>query len=65
MENHAEEFRQLSLNISYYRKLRELSQEQLAEIVGVSHNHMSQIEAPGITRAFSMKVLFANRSATF
>ena len=58
MKNYAENFRQLSLNISHYRKRKGLSQQQLAEIIGISHNHMSQIEAPGITRAFSMKILF-------
>ena len=58
MEKHQEEFRQLSLNISHYRKKKGLSQQELAELIGISHNHMSQIEAPGIVRAFSIKVLF-------
>ena len=58
MDRHNEEFRQLSLKISYYRKKKGLSQQEVAELVGISHNHMAQIEAPGITRPFSIKVLF-------
>jgi len=50
--------KQAARNISHYRKRKGLSQQQLAEIIGISHNHMSQIEAPGITRAFSIKILF-------
>ena len=58
MEKYIEEFRQLSLNISHYRKRKGLSQQELAEIIGISHNHMSQIEAPNIMRPFSLKILF-------
>ena len=58
MERHIEELRQLSLNISHYRKKKGLSQQQLAELIGISHNHLSQIEAPNIARPFSMKILF-------
>ena len=58
MEKHTENFRQLSLNISHYRKRKGLSQQELAELLGISHNHLSQIEAPNIERAFSIKILF-------
>ena len=58
MEEYKEEFRQLSLNISHHRKRKGLSQQQLAEILNISHNHLSQIEAPNITRAFSIKIIF-------
>ena len=58
MEKYSDEFRQLSLNISYYRKKKGLSQQELAEILGISHNHLGQIEAPNIARAFSIKILF-------
>jgi DNA-binding XRE family transcriptional regulator len=58
MDKHMEEFRQLSLNIAHYRKRQGLTQHELAEAIGISHNHMAQIEAPNITRAFSIKILF-------
>jgi len=58
MERHAEELRKLSLNISHYRKRKGLSQQELSEIIGISHNHLAQIEAPNITRPFSIKILF-------
>jgi transcriptional regulator with XRE-family HTH domain len=59
MEKYKKEFRQLSLNISHYRKKRGLSQQDLAELIGISHNHLAQIEAPNITRPFSIKILFS------
>ncbi len=35
-----------------------LTQEQLAERVGISRQHMGAIEAPNMIRAISMDVLF-------
>ena len=58
MEIHSNKYRQLSLNISHYRKKTGLSQMQLAEKIGISRTHLSQIEAPNIIRAFSINVLF-------
>lgn len=37
----------IGIRISYYRKLRGLSQEQLAERTGLSVGFLSQVEAPG------------------
>ena len=37
-------YKLLGLNIAYYRKLRGLSQEKLAEQVDISRTHMSRIE---------------------
>lgn len=34
----------LGLNISYYRRARQLTQVELAEAVGISSNYLSQIE---------------------
>jgi len=59
MEKHAKKFQQLGLNISYYRKLRGLSQMDLAEKAHISRTHLSQIEAPNMTRkSFSISTLF-------
>lgn len=49
---------QLGIAISTLRKMRGLSQEQLAEKAGVSRSHISSIEAPGIARPFSLEVFF-------
>ncbi|MBO5384151.1 MAG: helix-turn-helix transcriptional regulator [Clostridia bacterium] len=51
-------FVQLGLTISYFRKLKGLSQEALAEKANLSRSHISVIEAPGIVRPFSLEVLF-------
>lgn len=54
------EFRyiQLGLNVSYYRKLRGYTQEELAEISGISRSHISAIEAPNIIHNVSLEVIF-------
>lgn len=48
----------LGLNIAYYRKLNGMTQEALAERVGISRSHLSAIEAPNILRPFSLELLF-------
>ena len=49
---------QLGIAISTLRKMRGLSQEQLAERANVSRSHISSIEAPAIARPFSLEVFF-------
>ena len=41
---YADKYRQIGLKIAYYRKLRGLTQEQLAEKVGISSSFMGHIE---------------------
>ena len=48
----------LSYAISYYRKRRGLSQEQLAEILEISRQHLAAIEAPNMDRGLSLELLF-------
>lgn len=55
---HTNKFLQLGLKISYYRKYRGLTQEQLAEQVGLSPAFIGHIEAPNIKKAISMDTLF-------
>lgn len=43
--DHREKYRVLGLKIAYYRKLRGLTQEQFAELIGKSVSFVSQIEA--------------------
>lgn len=52
-----EKYRQLGLNIAYFRKQRGLSQIQLAEKVDISRTHMSRIEIADC--AVSLDVVFA------
>ena len=42
------EYLQLGLKIAYYRKLRGLTQEQLAERIGRTPAFIGHIEAPNI-----------------
>ncbi len=51
-------FIQLGIAIAALRKVRGMSQEQLAEKSGVSRSHISAIEAPGLVRPFSLDVFF-------
>ena len=51
-------FIQLGIAIAALRKIRGMSQEQLAEKANVSRSHISSIEAPGIVRPFSLEVFF-------
>ena len=51
-------FLQLGIAIAALRKMRGMSQEQLAERANVSRSHISSIEAPGIVRPFSLEVFF-------
>ena len=51
-----DKYRQLGLNIAYYRKQRGFSQLQLAERINISRTHMSRIETADC--AVSLDVVF-------
>ena len=53
-----EQYRQIGLKIAYYRKLRGLTQEELAEQVGVTPAFLGHLEAPHISTALSLDTLF-------
>ena len=57
-ERYAGQYLQLGLKISYYRKLRGLTQEQLAEKLGLTAAFIGHVEAPNIKKAISMDTLF-------
>ena len=44
--------------MAYYRKHMGLTQEALAEKLGVSRQHIGAIEAPNILRPISLELLF-------
>lgn len=56
--DNAERYRDLGCAIAYYRKRKGMTQEQVAEKVGISRQHMGAIEAPNMVRAVSLDVLF-------
>jgi len=55
---HVEKYRQIGLKIAYYRKLRGLTQEELAERVGLTPAFIGHLEAPNIMKALSLDALF-------
>jgi transcriptional regulator with XRE-family HTH domain len=52
-------YKKLRFNITYTRKMQGLSQMQLAEKVGISRTHMSNIEAPNGGTLPSLDVLIS------
>ncbi|NCB94501.1 MAG: XRE family transcriptional regulator [Clostridia bacterium] len=52
------EFRLLGLTIAYYRKLRGMTQADLAEATQLSRTHISNIEAPNGKTFISLNKLF-------
>lgn len=51
-------FIQLGLTIAALRKMKGMSQEELAVKAKMSRSHLSSIEAPNIVRPFSLEILF-------
>lgn len=49
---------EIGYNIAYYRKHEGLTQEQLAEKLDISRQHLGVIEAPNIIRPISLDLLF-------
>ena len=49
---------ELGYNIAYYRKHAKMTQEQLAEKLDISRQHIGAIEAPNIVRPISLELLF-------
>lgn len=52
------EYLQIGLKIAYFRKLRGLTQEQLAERVDRTPAFIGHVEAPNISKAVSLDTLF-------
>lgn len=51
-----EQYRQLGLNVAYYRKARGITQMRLAELLDIDRSHMSAIEIA--TAAPSLDLIF-------
>lgn len=50
---------QLGLTIAYYRRLRGMTQQNLADAANISRTHVSNIEAPNVKTSVSLDTLFA------
>ncbi len=57
-EKRKQQYLQLGLTISYYRKLKGMTQGDLAKAVDLSRTHISNLEAPGMPVSISLEKLF-------
>ncbi|MGI5986316.1 MAG: helix-turn-helix domain-containing protein [Oscillospiraceae bacterium] len=55
---HRDKYMKLGLRIAYFRKMRGLTQEQLAEKLGKSAGYIGAVEAVNVERAISLDMLF-------
>ncbi len=57
-EEYYDKYRSLGLKISYFRKLKGFTQEQLAELIEKDTSFLGAVEAPNINRTISLDTLF-------
>jgi transcriptional regulator with XRE-family HTH domain len=57
-EKYYDKYKHIGLKISYYRKLRGLTQEQLAEMIDKNLAFIGAVEAPNVNRTVSLDTLF-------
>ena len=55
---HSERFKNIGIKISKYRNKKGLTQEELANKVGISYSYLTQIEAPNVVKKMSLEVLY-------
>lgn len=53
----ADVYKEIGRKVAFYRNLRGLSQEALADKIDVSASHLSKIEAPNTDISFSLDML--------
>ena len=53
-QKHSKEYKSIGQTIKKYRKLRGLTQEQLADMVCISISYLTKIEAPNCDQPFSL-----------
>lgn len=58
LNNNDKRYTEIGYNVAYYRKHKGLTQEQLAEKLDISRQHLGAIEAPNIVRPVSLDLLF-------
>lgn len=57
--NHIDKYKAIGQKIAYYRNQRGLTQQELADEVGISKSYLSKIESPNTVKSFSLDVLFS------
>lgn len=55
---HSEKYKKIGIKISEYRKRKGLTQEEFANMFGISYSYLTQIEAPNVVTKMSLEVLF-------
>jgi transcriptional regulator with XRE-family HTH domain len=58
-EAYRKRYIEIGLKIAYFRKLNGLTQEQLAEKIGINPKYLSNIETPSVIQPISLRTLFA------
>jgi len=56
-DKRTQQYQQLGATIAYYRRIRGLSQLQLAEYCNLSRTHISNLEAPNMPTSVSLNTL--------
>ena len=55
---HSERYKNMGMQIRKYRNKLGLTQEELANKVGISYSYLTQIEAPNVVKKMSLEVLY-------
>ena len=57
--NNSQRYKNIGLKIAEIRAKRGLTQQQLADKIGISKSYLSKIESPNTIKSFSLDVLFS------
>ncbi len=57
-EKNLRRYKDIGRRIAFYRKSRGISQEKLADLIGISKSYLSKIEAPSSVKFCSLTTLF-------
>lgn len=51
-------YKKVAFNIKHYRKLRKISQEELAELTGYTPEYIRRIESPSYSKGFTIEAVY-------
>ena len=55
---HSDKYKNIGRKIAQCRLANKMSQEELANKIGISYSYLTQIEAPNVVKKMSLEVLF-------
>ncbi|MCD7819365.1 MAG: helix-turn-helix domain-containing protein [Lachnospiraceae bacterium] len=55
-EKHRYVYQQIAHNVNYFKRMRGLSTDQLAEKANMSVSHLTAVESPGSLKGFSIEI---------